>query len=186
MKNLIPECVIAILVVVIGITVIVKIIRFCQRHFPDPEPPIAQTNTLSAALFVVGVEKPTRSAEPFNTTSAPSPSQSCDDCGCDFDLGFLAEAGEARIAYCGVASQVSRDQFMAYLSDLHVPQANSSNISYSGGVLTVDGGGQIVIVEASSNLQEWTPVLTNNVPPGRMVQATVPGVCSAGFFRLRL
>src|SRR4051812_37947668 len=84
-------CVLALLVIVIGTVVIIKLISFCQKHFPndpagDPEPNL--TNVVAAEFMTIGIGSSFQLSvlQTNDLTGEKSPAPLPCDCDCLIEI----------------------------------------------------------------------------------------------------
>lgn len=192
MKPKLVACILALLVIVIGVTIIWKLIELCQRLFPKPadDPPAPSiSNVVQSSSFVLGPAMPMQAAQ--ETPSTPEPQAA--PCFVCFDMQFLA--GVLVLTNCSLPGLVGADTFFSDLhgygldpspySDVYGAGTTPADISFQGGTLTV-GSGQLVmvVVERSVDLLQWEPVITNQFSLERIVKLTLPAPCNTNsFFR---
>lgn len=192
-KDVIP-CILALLVLVIGIVVVVKLIRLCQKLFPDE--PKAQTDPQPEPNLTNVVQSAWYAFPDWHEIQAPG--QPC-DCGCEFNLRVttaMTEAGPALcLTNCVIPQLVDKPTLLAEVADLgintNLRESYGSNtvpgeISYVAGAV-VTGADLGIVIERSTNGAAWVPVLTNRVALGSVLDLTLPSPCSgAVFFRGRV
>lgn len=182
MKKTLIQCVLAVLVIVIGIIITVKFIRLCQKLFPDTPPNPDPTNVVKAAWFVAG---PTRAGAAPNAPMTPTEDM------CDFSFSCLLTEQGLCLTNWAVPGTVTGDVLTAELSAYGLSPTRTSygsntspsDITYAGGTISV-GDGVTVVLEESLGGGDWAPVLTNSFRAGQQLNLTLPVPCkSNAFFR---
>lgn len=190
--NLIAQCVVAVVVVAVGVYISYKIYKFCKQKFPPPPPP-APTNappTTNAANFAAIVYMTNYVGQPGEATA---------------ELTFGADG---TIQATPVTESVSRVDFFNSLTNYGLPNFNSTPLTAgrafygangqpatnspisvtvaTNGIYTLRMGASTnrVLVWRSLDLTNWQVVSTNFIPAGYKLQFTPTTTNAQEFYRL--
>lgn len=169
-EGVVAQCVIGILVLVIGWYVIVKLIKLCDRLLPSCKPPQTNSATMydgesmyddvtGAAYIVIGIEPP------------PSPAEDC-DCGNSFVIQYIIGGDGLPVITCGFVPD--KEDFGAVtnygLNNVMVQSSYNTNQLPiwidARGVLVVGSGDFKCVVWRTTNMLDWKAVHTNRMPEG--------------------
>jgi hypothetical protein len=186
MKKVSVGCILAVVVVIIGVIVTYKIVRLCQRLFPDTPPPDANITNVTHSAWIMD-SGGSRAAVSPSAGSLLAPAES--DCALSFSC--FIHNDQLCLTNCALPHMVAGNVFGAELLDLGLePDRTSygldtsiSDISYVAGVLRV-GDGVTMVLEQSFNMVDWWPVMTNSFSVGQTLNITLPVQCDGNsFFR---
>lgn len=189
MKPKVVVCILAVLVLIVGLYIVIKLIEFCEQHFPKiDDPPANATNVIQTGYFVIGAAPQVEAGSV--SRAQPAPVTSC-DCGCNFTLRIGITNGVPIILRARNPDTIGAAQFMEQFAAMGFNEYQSSNnapgvIGYAGGVVTVQGDGMVnVTIESSPDLRDWSEVFSTAFPASMNVDLTVPASCTNGFFRIK-
>jgi hypothetical protein len=165
-------CIIGVLVLVVGGIIVVKIIKTCQKLFPDP-PNNSSTNSFASFHLHGQVQ-----AVQWMPIGLAAP---CNDCetGMVATLTYtLSSNGPAlmRLKVSDRTSFVTAGEFSADMASLGVTNLGQTYGSIAlwseGGVLVFSqaADARMTVVMRSTNAIDWVPLWTNQIAPGQIVE----------------
>jgi hypothetical protein len=173
MSKLCVPCIIGVLVLVVGGIIVIKIIKTCQKLFPDT-PKDQSTNSFTSFQAGGRIVK----AVQWTPIGLAAP---CEDCetGMVATLTYtLSSNGPAliRLKVSDRTSFVTAGEFNADMSTLGVTNLNQTYGSIAlwreDGVLVFSqlADARLTIVERTTNMIDWVPLWTNQIAPGQIVE----------------